>query len=76
MTVMGGETVEDVPRTEGNRQACPDAVDDMELLNWDYLIKLKISCQKCNISHAKESYEKRCSFSCADVSSPYRSFQR
>jgi Domain of unknown function (DUF4832)/Domain of unknown function (DUF4874)/PA14 domain/Immunoglobulin I-set domain len=35
--VMGGETVEDVPSTVGNRQAGPAAMAEMAKLNWDYL---------------------------------------
>ncbi len=35
--VMGGETVEDVPSTVGNRQSGPAALAEMAKLNWDYL---------------------------------------
>lgn len=34
---MGGETVEDVAYTGGNRQAGPAALAEMAQLNWDYL---------------------------------------
>ena len=35
--VMGGETVEDVTWTEGNRQSASQALAEMAELNWDYL---------------------------------------
>ena len=35
--VMGGETVEDVPWTVGNRQDGPAAMAEMAKLHWDYL---------------------------------------
>lgn len=35
--VMGGETVEDVPSTDGNRQSGAAAMGEMALLHWDYL---------------------------------------